>query len=190
MSTRPVPARSATISSSRAIAFEAVRTFSSSSIRPPSSWSRGFTARADPSRAWAAPMRLAAQIVQRVDVEVGGGARGPLLGRHDRLVQAAARLHRLGRGQGAEPEGHGDHAGVDHPYRHRSILGGEQRGVVRAREFAREVQRDDADGAGFGRSPVRGGEDLGAGPRRRHGASLLERQREERAEISVPSSSA
>lgn len=45
------------ISSSRAIALDAVRTFSRSSIRPPSSCSSGFTASAEPNSACAAPIR-------------------------------------------------------------------------------------------------------------------------------------
>ncbi len=57
MSTSRSPARSTAISSSRAIARDAVRTFSSGSIRPPARCSSGFTASAEPSSARAAPIR-------------------------------------------------------------------------------------------------------------------------------------
>ncbi|CAM5229609.1 hypothetical protein STENM223S_00667 [Streptomyces tendae] len=57
MSTGALPARSAAISSRRAMALEAVLTFSRGSMRPPASCSSGFTASAEPNSAWAAPIR-------------------------------------------------------------------------------------------------------------------------------------
>ena len=56
-STVLVPALPTAISSRRAIALAAVRTFSSGSIRPSTRCSNGFTASAEPSIAAAAPIR-------------------------------------------------------------------------------------------------------------------------------------
>ncbi len=87
-------------------------------------------------------------MLERVDVE---DHRGGLAARN-RLCGGGFRVRAggsgVGSGQYGIPHGHAQGSRVDHRHRHRRVLGGQVRGLHRARHLPRDVDRHD-----LGRAP-------------------------------------